>query len=170
MRHPSKRAAGHAATIGRLVWDRTPHILVAVVAVWLTVQAALFGYRMWLIAQPDDWTFQYLDVTYRGVVAGNLLMESESVWHRPATVVWRDTLRCETDGVTFRPWPIWSTQRTEARLDNPTGELRHTPWTWTADYPTDGRRCYMVSHIAADIGSGVIKDQIIESPDFVPGT
>lgn len=144
---------------------RAPVALVLFVLGVATVEAGRTAVGWW-----DDWqasriersdVFEYVSVEYSGSLGpnGELMMLSTAAWYRHVDrIEWLDSLVC---GGT------WSSQTFE-RGERDAEPMQVIEWPYAEAWPDDGRECFMVSVITADV-AGRSYVQRIESAPFTPG-
>lgn len=117
-----------------------------------------------LVAAPRVEWFTYERVEFVGVSEdGALRFESTRAIAVPLRMAFVDELWCQSDRGQMVPR---STESWPAAPKEPES-LNTKEWTFSGDFPTDGRACQLRATITAE-RNGVVKTQFVTTETFVP--
>ena len=96
-----------------------------------------------------------------------LVMLSDSVWHKVGDVRWNDILRCDS-GNGFKFFSVYNTNADAYTPDQGLGIREMKPWRYGGDVPTEKPSvCYIDSTISfVESEHGIVKAQQIQSGPF----
>ena len=151
-------------------------VIVGVIVAGFFTVIPLVGYsiadaweRYYLETTPREEFFNYISTTASQKafeLSQEIQMKSVMEVYKPVHFYWNDRLWCDYDNDEIGYHLIG---RHVDDLDSPPvirGVDDPSKWTYTGRLPQDTGDCYIISHIEADVGQGVLKSQTITSGPF----